>query len=116
MWLYVAVGGGRWAQFGRVELTFRSYPPFYVPPWQMGQTYRGIRLHTNTLFFRFPTRAAKKRSGIAVQLAFWRAGWRGAGLFFADHAAWHSGIEPPKSGLEARSTAAACGRGPCGCN
>ena len=37
-------------------------------------------------------------------------------LFFSDHAAWHSGIEPRKSGQDARSTIAACGRGPCGCN
>ena len=103
------------AGFRRVELTF-GYVSAFKTRSQAVQTYRGIRLHANTLFFRFPTRAAKKRSGIAWQLALWRAVWRGTGLFFADHAAWHSGIEPPKSGLDARSTIAACGRGPCGCN
>ncbi len=37
-------------------------------------------------------------------------------LFFSDHAAWHSGVQPTSAGRIAGSSCPACGRGPCGCN
>ncbi len=56
---------------GRVELTF-GYVSAMKMRSQVVQTYRGIRLHTNTLFFRFPTRAAKNRSCVFEPIALWR--------------------------------------------
>jgi len=47
---------------------------------QAVQAYRGIRMHAMPSVFCFPHGTAKEGSGIAGQLAHWRAVWRVAGL------------------------------------